>query len=202
MRSVLRSQTLPWKHVRTSIRLPSLKAGVATSGHFKLPNARNEENLHYAKASPERAQLDEALRVLRSKLPLQVPLHVSGTSILTSQPLTSTMPSEHAQEFAKSSAASVEDVQKAIESALEARKSWQKTPFVDRAAIFLKAAELVAGKYRYELVAATMLGQGKNAWQAEIDAAAELADFFRFNVAYAEEVYNKQPTLNAPGNFG
>jgi 1-pyrroline-5-carboxylate dehydrogenase len=133
---------------------------------------------------------------------MHVPLHVSGTSRSTSQSLTSTIPSEHAQEFAKSSAASVEDVQNAIASALEAKKSWQKTPFVDRAAIFLKAAELVAGKYRYELVAATMLGQGKNAWQAEIDAAAELADFFRFNVSYAEEVYNKQPTLNAPGNFG
>ncbi|KAG9561889.1 delta-1-pyrroline-5-carboxylate dehydrogenase 1, partial [Aureobasidium melanogenum] len=202
MRSVLRLQTLPWKHVRTSIRLPSLKAGVATSGHFKLPNARNEENLHYAKSSPERAQLDEALRALRSKLPMHVPLHVSGTSKSTSQSLTSTIPSEHAQEFAKSSTASVEDVQNAITSALKAKKSWQKTPFVDRAAIFLKAAELVSGKYRYELVAATMLGQGKNAWQAEIDAAAELADFFRFNVSYAEEVYNKQPTLNAPGNFG
>lgn len=112
------------------------------------------------------------------------------------------MPSEHSQEFAKSSSASTEDVNKAIESALEAKKSWQNTPFVDRATIFLKAAELVAGKYRYELVAATILGQGKNAWQAEIDAAAELADFFRFNVSYAEEVYNKQPTLNAPGNIG
>lgn len=112
------------------------------------------------------------------------------------------MPSEHAQVFANSSSASAEDVRNAIESALEAKKSWQATPFVDRAAIFLKAAELVVGKYRYELVAATMLGQGKNAWQAEIDAAAELADFFRFNVSYAEEVYNKQPTLNAPGNFG
>ncbi|KAG9850824.1 delta-1-pyrroline-5-carboxylate dehydrogenase 1, partial [Aureobasidium melanogenum] len=182
--------------------MPSLKAGVATSGHFKLPSARNEENLHYAKSSPERARLDEALRALRSKLPMHVPLHVSGTSRRTSQSLTSTIPSEHAQEFAKSSTASVEDVQNAITSALKAKKSWQKTPFVDRAAIFLKAAELVAGKYRYELVAATMLGQGKNAWQAEIDAAAELADFFRFNVSYAEEVYNKQPTLNAPGNFG
>ncbi|KAG9944092.1 delta-1-pyrroline-5-carboxylate dehydrogenase 1, partial [Aureobasidium melanogenum] len=202
MRSVLRLQTLPWNHVRPSIRVASLKAGIATSGHFKLPNARNEENLHYAKSSPERARLAEALRTLRSKLPMHVPLHVSGNPRTTSQSLTSTIPSEHAQEFAKSSAASVEDVRNAIASALEAKKSWQKTPFVDRAAIFLKAAELVAGKYRYELVAATMLGQGKNAWQAEIDAAAELADFFRFNVSYAEEVYNKQPTLNAPGNFG
>lgn len=158
--------------------------------------------LHYAKDSPERTQVDIVLRSLRSQLPLPVPLHVSGSVKTTINTLTSTMPSEHAQVFATSSSASAEDVQTAIKSALEAKKSWQATPFVDRAAIFLKAAELVAGKYRYELVAATMLGQGKNVWQAEIDAAAELADFFRFNVSYAEEIYNKQPTLNAPGNFG
>jgi 1-pyrroline-5-carboxylate dehydrogenase len=158
--------------------------------------------LHYAKDSPERTQLDTVLRSLRSQLPLPVPLYISGNLKTTTNTLTSTMPSEHAQIFAVSSSASAEDVQTAIKSALEAKKSWQATPFVDRAAIFLKAAELVAGKYRYKLVAATMLGQGKNVWQAEIDAAAELADFFRFNVSYAEEVYNKQPTLNAPGNFG
>ncbi|KAI5247712.1 pyrroline-5-carboxylate dehydrogenase [Aureobasidium subglaciale] len=199
IRSALRPTTRSWI---CSARQPLLRAGVATSGHFKLPNARNEENLHYAKSSPERDHLEAALRSLRSKLPLQVPLYTSGTARTTEETTTSTMPSEHAQVFAQSSSASAKDVEKAIKSALEAKKSWQKTPFVDRAAIFLKAAELVAGKYRYELVAATMLGQGKNAWQAEIDAAAELADFFRFNVSYAEEVYNKQPTLNAPGNFG
>ncbi|THY69620.1 pyrroline-5-carboxylate dehydrogenase [Aureobasidium pullulans] len=202
VRNVLRLQACPWINIRQSIQKPLLRAGVATSGHFKLPNARNEENLHYAKASPERLQLDTALRSLRSQLPLPVPLHVSGSAKTTSSTLTSTMPSEHAQVFASSSSANAEDVHNAIKSALEAKKSWQATPFVDRAAIFLKAAELVTGKYRYDLVAATMLGQGKNAWQAEIDAAAELADFFRFNVSYAEEVYNKQPTLNAPGNFG
>ncbi|KAI5271264.1 pyrroline-5-carboxylate dehydrogenase [Aureobasidium subglaciale] len=202
IRSALRLTTRSWKHSVRSVRQPLLRAGVATSGHFKLPNARNEENLHYAKSSPEREHLEAALRSLRSKTPLQVPLYTSGTARTTEEITTSTMPSEHAQVFTESSSASAKDVGKAIKSALEAKKSWQKTPFVDRAAIFLKAAELVAGKYRYELVAATMLGQGKNAWQAEIDAAAELADFFRFNVSYAEEVYNKQPTLNAPGNFG
>lgn len=72
-------------------------------------------------------------------------------------------------------------------------------PFADRAAIFLKAADLIAGKYRYDLMAATILGQGKNAWQAEIDAAAELIDFLRFNVAYAEELYAQQPPKNGAG---
>ena len=113
-----------------------------------------------------------------------------------------TMPSEHASVFAQYADASEDDVSAAMESALSANSAWQDMPFTDRAAIFLRAAELVSGKYRYELMAATMLGQGKNAWQAEIDAAAELADFFRFNVAFAQEIYDKQPTINSPGHHG
>jgi 1-pyrroline-5-carboxylate dehydrogenase len=82
---------------------------------------------------------------------------------------------------------------------LAAKPAWESLPFSDRAAIFLKAADLIAGKYRYEIMAATMLGQGKNAWQAEIDSAAELVDFLRFNVQYAEELYAQQPVHNSPG---
>jgi len=82
---------------------------------------------------------------------------------------------------------------------LSAKPAWESLPFSDRAAIFLKAADLVAGKYRYDIMAATMLGQGKNAWQAEIDSAAELVDFLRFNVQYAEELYSQQPVHNSPG---
>lgn len=95
--------------------------------------------------------------------------------------------------------ATAADVTKAIDAALAAKPAWESLPFADRAAVFLKAADLVSNKYRYEIMAATMLGQGKNAWQAEIDAAAELADFFRFNVAYAEELYAQQPVHHAPG---
>lgn len=112
------------------------------------------------------------------------------------------IPSEASSVFAKYTPDTEADVSAAIEAALKAKKSWQDTPFVDRAAIFLRAAELVSKKYRFELMAATMLGQGKNAWQAEIDAAAELADFFRFNVAFAEEIYSRQPTLNERGQAG
>jgi 1-pyrroline-5-carboxylate dehydrogenase len=90
-------------------------------------------------------------------------------------------------------------VSEAIEAALAAKPAWESLPFSDRAAIFLKAADLISGKYRYEIMAATMLGQGKNAWQAEIDAAAELVDFLRFNVQYAEELYAQQPVHNSPG---
>lgn len=82
---------------------------------------------------------------------------------------------------------------------MSAKPAWESLPFSDRAAIFLKAADLVAGKYRYDIMAATMLGQGKNAWQAEIDSAAELVDFLRFNVQYAEELYSQQPVHNSPG---
>ena len=112
------------------------------------------------------------------------------------------MPSEHGTVFAQYADASGRDVSDAIESALNAKSDWHDMPFTDRAAIFLRAAELVSSKYRYELMAATMLGQGKNAWQAEIDAAAELADFFRFNVGFAQEIYDKQPTINSPGHHG
>lgn len=87
----------------------------------------------------------------------------------------------------------------AIEAALEAKPAWESLPFADRAAVFLKAADLIATKYRYDIMAATMLGQGKNAWQAEIDSAAELVDFLRFNVQFAEELMAQQPGHNSTG---
>lgn len=112
--------------------------------------------------------------------------------------MTQTNPSDHSP-LATYSNASKAEVEAAIDSALAARKSWAATPFAERASIFLKAADLIATKYRYEIMALTMHGQGKNAWQAEIDAAAELCDFFRFGVKYAEELYAQQPVHNAPG---
>lgn len=109
------------------------------------------------------------------------------------------MPSHHATILSTSSQATTQNVSDAIASALSAREAWSTLPFSDRAAVFLRAANLVAGKYRYDMLAATMLGQGKNAWQAEIDAAAELVDFLRFNCTYAEELYTQQPIKNSPG---
>ena len=93
--------------------------------------------------------------------------------------MTQSNPSDHATAIAKYSNASDEDVSRAIEATLAAKSQWETLPFADRAAIFLKAADLISTKYRYEIMAATMLGQGKNAWQAEIDSAAELCDFLR-----------------------
>lgn len=130
---------------------------------------------------------------MRSELFYDGKLQASSKSI--DQPL----PAEHATTFTNYPLATEEQTQSAIESALQAKQSWQDTPFVDRASIFLKAAELLTTKYRYEIIAATMLGQGKNIWQGEIDAAAELADFFRLNCTWAAEILEKQPTRGSDG---
>ena len=139
-------------------------------------------------------------------------MQISNKSILTQM-----NPSSHSNALAKYSNVSEDDVSAAIDAALAAKPQWETLPFADRAAIFLKAADLISTKYRYEVMAATMLGQGKNAWQAEIDAAAELCDFLRyqtqvlearerkvakrrrFNVSYAQELYSQQPVHNASG---
>ncbi|KAF2651925.1 delta 1-pyrroline-5-carboxylate dehydrogenase-like protein [Lophiostoma macrostomum CBS 122681] len=175
------------------------RRSVATMANFKIPTVNNEPNQHYTKGSVDRQKLQDALTQIKQKAPIEVPIAVGGQHINNSSILTQHNPSSHADVVAKYSNASTADVNKAIESALTAKSSWEKLPFADRAAVFLKAADLISTKYRYEIMAATMVGQGKNAWQAEIDAAAELCDFLRFNVKYAEETYGHQPTHNAPG---
>lgn len=109
------------------------------------------------------------------------------------------MPHDHAKNLSEFHAATPETVTQAIDGALAAKREWEDMPWADRAAIFLKAADLISGKYRFDIMAATMLGQGKNAWQAEIDAAAELADFLRFSVKFVEELYTQQPARNSDG---
>ncbi|KAE8158606.1 Aldehyde/histidinol dehydrogenase [Aspergillus tamarii] len=166
---------------------------------FRLPDARNEPNLHYTRGSQERAKVEAALKELRSQLPVKSEVYYNGVAQKVSKSVDQPMPSEHATTFTNYPLASKEQVAASIESALKAKKSWEETPFVDRASIFMKAAELATGKYRYELIAATMLGQGKNVWQGEIDAAAELADFFRQNCNWAAELMEKQPTRGTDG---
>src|SRR4051794_17286426 len=114
-------------------------------------------------------------------MPVRSELFYDGKFQASSQSWDQPLPAEHGTTFTNYPLATKEQTNEAINAALEAKQSWQDTPFVDRASIFLKAGELVCTKYRYELIAATMLGQGKNIWQGEIDAAAELADFFRLN---------------------
>ncbi|MCJ1245062.1 1-pyrroline-5-carboxylate dehydrogenase, partial [Trapelia coarctata] len=172
---------------------------MATFAAFKVPKVDNEPMRPYPKGSPDRQALEAALQALKNKAPLEVPAVVGGKEIKSQDVLTQANPSSHASHIAKYSNASKEDVTKAIDAALAAKQAWETLPFADRAAIFLKAADLIAGKYRFEIMAATMLGQGKNAWQAEIDSAAELCDFLRFNVQYAQDLYAQQPVHNSPG---
>ncbi|KAJ9609956.1 1-pyrroline-5-carboxylate dehydrogenase [Cladophialophora chaetospira] len=172
---------------------------MSTFAAFRLPNISNEPNQHYEKGGKSREGLEAAVKALQEKAPLDIPIVVSGQGVKTSSVLTQNNPSSQSSPIAKYSNASATDVQKAIDGALAAKPAWESLPFADRAAVFLKAADLISTKYRYEIMAATMLGQGKNAWQAEIDAAAELIDFLRFNVRYAEELYAQQPPYNSPG---
>lgn len=136
---------------------------------------------------------------LRSELPLKSSIFYNGVSQNIAKSEDQVLPAEHGTTFTNYPLATKEQVSEAIESALKAKKSWADTPFVDRAAIFQRAAELATTKYRHQLIAATMLGQGKNVWQAEIDAAAELADFFRLNCNYAAEILEKQPDRGTDG---
>ncbi|MCJ1450416.1 1-pyrroline-5-carboxylate dehydrogenase [Mycoblastus sanguinarius] len=170
---------------------------MATIATYKVPKVENESNKHYAKGSPDRKALEDALKARQTTL--EVPTVINGKELWHTPSLSQPNPSAHSEIVAKYTNASSEDVSTAIESALAAKPAWESMPFSDRAAIFLKAADLISGKYRYEIMAATMLGQGKNAWQAEIDAAAELCDFLRFNVQYAQELYAQQPVHNSPG---
>ena len=167
--------------------------------NFKVPVVGNEPNKHYGKGSPDREALSAAVAALQKRAPLEIPLVISGKSLTTNNILAQKNPSSHADAVAHYSNASSKDINEAIDAALAAKAGWESLPFADRAAVFLKAADLISTKYRYEILAATMLGQGKNAWQAEIDAAAELIDFLRFNVRYAEELLSQQPPLNSTG---
>ncbi|KAF4978976.1 hypothetical protein FDECE_18131 [Fusarium decemcellulare] len=175
---------------------------IATAGAYRLPGPYNEANRDFARGSPERDDLLAALKDLRSKLPVSVPNVIAGEKRTANKSLPTHIPSEKDQTFAQYSPSTRQEVSEAIDAALKAKQQWQDMSFSNRAAIFLRAADLVTGKYRDQLLAATMLGQGKNAWQAEIDAAAELADFYRFNVSFAQKIYETQPTLHAPGQHG
>ncbi|KAL4796834.1 Aldehyde/histidinol dehydrogenase [Aspergillus venezuelensis] len=192
---LLRARGLPTARTVTSAISRTKTASYAT---FKVPRIDNEPNKHYAPGSPDRKALQDALARTQQSAPLSVPLVIAGKEVNAASSLTQSNPASHGP-VATYSNASSRDVEAAIASALEARKTWSKTSFADRASIFLKAADLISTKYRYDVMALTMHGQGKNAWQAEIDSAAELIDFFRFGVKYAEDLYAQQPVHHAPG---
>lgn len=130
---------------------------------------------------------------------LEIPIVINGEKIYDRPTKPQVNPSKHSQVLANVAQASEEDIKAAIEASKTAKAKWASAPWADRAAVFLKAADLISTKYRYDMLAATMLGQGKNVFQAEIDCIAELIDFFKFNVKYAEEMYQQQPIESSPG---
>ena len=156
------------------------------------PRPVNETVLDYAPGSPERAALKSALDEAAGQ-EIEVPLVIGGERVLTGRTGDMIMPHDHGHRLGTYHKAGPEEVQRAIEAAVAAREVWQQFRWEERAAIFLKAADLLAMKYRAQMNAGAMLNGGKTVYQAEIDAACELIDFLRFNVAYAQEIYEKQP---------
>ncbi|KAJ5423315.1 hypothetical protein N7491_008531 [Penicillium cf. griseofulvum] len=165
------------------------------------PKFENEKMLNYAKGSPERAELTKTIKKLKGQFPFTIPITINGSEITTKESRSQPNPSKHSEIVANYASATTEQVDASINAALKAKPAWEATPFEDRAAIFLRASELITGKYRSEIVAATMLGQGKNIWQAEIDAAAETADFFRHYIQEAWALFSQQPRVQLDGNW-
>ena len=163
----------------------------------RVPAAVNEPVKSYAPGSPERAELKARLDSMATER-VDIPIIIGGKEIRTGKTGQSVMPFDHGHVLADYHLASPEHVQQAIDAALAARKEWANWPWEDRAAVILKAAELLTTTHKSTLNAATMLGQAKTVYQAEIDAACELIDFWRFNAQYAQEIYSEQPA-NSPG---
>ena len=156
-------------------------------GFFNVPAPVNETILNYAPGSAERALLQKALAEARSKQ-IDVPMYINGQEIRNENKVAIRPPHDHQHILGFYNQGDKSHIADAINAALAAKTSWENLPWEHRAAIFLKAADLIAGPYRYKLNAATMLGQSKNAYQAEIDAACELIDFLRFNVKYMTDI--------------
>jgi len=165
---------------------------------FKVPAPVNEPVFEYREGSKEKAELKAALEELKNEY-IEIPVIIGGKEIKTGNTVEITAPFDHSINLGKYHLAGKEEVEAAIEYAMEARKEWGKMPWYDRAAIFLKVAELISTKYRAKMNAATMLSIGKTAVQAEIDSACELIDFLRFNVFFMQQIYADQPMHNSKG---
>ncbi len=163
------------------------------SHYFKPEEPKNEPVFTYAPRTEERVKLKKTLDELLKQSPLEIPIIIGGKKFSTDKKLKNVCPHDHQHVLAEVNQADAKLINQAINNSLKAKEKWIEMPFEDKAAIFLKTAELLSGKYRYKINAATMLGMSKNAFQAEIDAACELIDFLRFNVHYASQIYELQP---------
>lgn len=163
-----------------------------SNAYFIPPVAENEPVLSYAPESVEREELIRAITQLKSR-EIDLPLVIGGKDVYTDNKISMHPPHELSHTLGTYNKGSREHVEEAINAALAAKKNWENMAWQDRAAIFLKAADLLTGPYRAKMNAATMLCQSKNVFQAEIDAVCELADFYRFNVQFMSEIYTEQP---------
>jgi 1-pyrroline-5-carboxylate dehydrogenase len=168
-----------------------------SKGVFNVPVATNEPVKSYEPGSAEREELLSTYQAMYNST-IDVPLYIGGETIHTSEKINMVPPHDHQHVLGQYSMATAEHVNMAIDTALEAREKWAAMPWHQRVAIFLKAADLLAGPFRAKINAATMLAQSKNVFQAEIDAACELIDFFKFNAEYVTQLYGEQPE-SAPG---
>jgi len=167
------------------------------SGFYNVPKAVNEPVKSFKPNSPERNELLATYKKMYNEQ-VDIPFYIGGKEIRTGDTASIHPPHDHKHTVGQYHKAEKKHIEQAIANALEARKEWSNTSWEHRAAIFLKAAELLAGPYRARMNAATMIGQSKNVYQAEIDAACELIDFFRFNVQFMTEIYANQP-ISSPG---
>lgn len=171
--------------------LPSQKQNMQ-NGYFHFAEPKNEPVLGYAPGSAERAALKKAIAELKAHT-RDIPMYIDGKEVRSNKTAEIRPPHEIHHLLGHYHIGAAEHVHQAIDAALAARESWAATSWEHRANVFMKAAELLATKYRYKMNAATMLGQSKNAYQAEIDSACELIDFLRFNVYFLTEIYKQQP---------
>jgi 1-pyrroline-5-carboxylate dehydrogenase len=174
---------------------PVVTSDFGFNGIRPVPPPVNERVLAYAPGSPERAELKTRIAGM-TQVRTHIPLVIGGKEVKSGDTAKAVMPHDHAHVLADWQKAGAEHVTQAIEAAAVAHREWARWPWEDRAAVFLKAAELLATSWRATLNAATMLGQSKTVFQAEIDSAAELIDFWRFNPHYAQQLYAEQPLSN------
>jgi 1-pyrroline-5-carboxylate dehydrogenase len=163
-----------------------------SKGVFNVPIAKNEAVKSYKKGSSEREELLTTYKEMYNNS-IEIPLYIGGKEIFTDNKKDISPPHDHKHKIGKFNLAEKSQIEMAIENALAAKENWSNLPWNHRVAIFLKAAELLAGPYRAKINAATMIAQSKNVYQAEIDAACELIDFFKFNAQYVTKLYSEQP---------
>lgn len=169
------------------------------NGIFQVPPPKNEPVKNYEPDSLDRKLLDKEIQKMRSEV-VEIPMFIGNERVFTDEKRLISPPHDHQHVIGYYHQGNADHVRSAIKAALKAKEKWEKMAWYDRVAIFLKAADLIAGPYRHKMNAATMLAQSKNIFQSEIDAVCELVDFFRFNAYFLTQIYQNQP-ISAPGTW-